>query len=218
MKNSFTFELKHLEKDTWRIFRIMSEFVEGYEGLNHIKNGVAIFGSKAAKPQSAYYKAAYSTARALGKAGFSILTGAGPGIMAAANKGARDAKAASIGLNILIPEQQIPNPFSTQLLEFKYFFIRKVMFAKYSKAVVVFPGGFGTLDELFESLALVQTHRVPKFPIILYNSDYWQGLLSWLKETCRQKGCLEARDFSLFRFADGPKEVVSAIQTFYRNK
>jgi uncharacterized protein (TIGR00730 family) len=218
MKNSFTFELKHLEKDTWRIFRIMSEFVEGYEGLNHIKNGVAVFGSKNAKPQGAHYKAAYATAKALGKAGFSILTGAGPGIMAAANKGARDAKAASIGLNILIPEQQKPNPYATYILEFKYFFIRKVMFAKYSKAVVVFPGGFGTLDELFESLALVQTHRVPKFPIILYGSSYWKGLLSWLKEVCKEKGCLEARDFTLFKLADDPKETVKIIKSFYRNR
>jgi uncharacterized protein (TIGR00730 family) len=218
MKNSFTFELKQLEKDTWRVFRIMSEFVEGYEGLNHIKNGVAIFGSKNAQPKTTYYNAAYNTAKALGKAGFSVLTGAGPGVMAAANKGARDVGAASIGLNILIPEQQVPNPYANYLLEFKYFFIRKVMFAKYSKAFVVFPGGFGTLDEFFEGLALVQTHRVPKFPIILFGSRYWKGLLSWLKQVCKKRGCLEATDFNLFKMANSAQEVVKIIKTFYRNK
>ncbi|MCD6539120.1 MAG: TIGR00730 family Rossman fold protein [Candidatus Omnitrophica bacterium] len=218
MRKSFTFELENIEKDTWRVFRIMSEFVEGYEGLNHIKKGVSIFGSKRAKPTSPYYKFAYKTAFLLGKAGFSILTGAGPGIMEAANKGAKNSGAESIGLNILVPEQQIPNPYASYILEFKYFFIRKVMFAKYSKAFVVFPGGFGTLDEFFEALALVQTERIPKFPIILFGSNYWKGLITWLKDTSVKKGCLEESDFRLFKVVDSPQEVVKTIEKFYKYK
>ncbi|MBN2121299.1 MAG: TIGR00730 family Rossman fold protein [Candidatus Omnitrophica bacterium] len=212
MRRAFTFDLENIERDTWRVFRIMSEFVEGYEGLNHIKNGIAIFGSKNAKPKSFHYKAAYNTAWALGKAGFSVLTGAGPGVMEAANKGAKEAGAESVGLNILIPEQQHPNPYTTYLLEFKYFFIRKVMFAKYSKAFVVFPGGFGTLDELFEGLALVQTQRVPKLPIILFGKRYWKGLFSWLDEVCKEKGCLEPRDLKLCNIVDNPQEVVRQVK------
>jgi len=216
MRRSFTFELENMEKDTWRVFRIMSEFVEGYEGLNHVKRGVSIFGSKKAGPCSFYYKSAYKTAFLLGKAGFSILTGAGPGIMEAANKGAKDSKAESIGLNILIPEQQTPNPYLSYILEFKYFFIRKVMFAKYSKAFVVFPGGFGTLDEFFEALALVQTERVPKFPIILFGSKYWRGLIRWLREVSLERGCLEEKDLKLFKIVDKPLEVVKSIKRFYK--
>ncbi len=216
MRRSFTFELENMEKDTWRVFRIMSEFVEGYEGLNHVKRGVSIFGSKKAGPCSFYYKSAYKTAFLLGKAGFSILTGAGPGIMEAANKGAKESKAESIGLNILIPEQQTPNPYLSYILEFKYFFIRKVMFAKYSKAFVVFPGGFGTLDEFFEALALVQTERVPKFPIILFGSKYWRGLIRWLREVSLERGCLEEKDLKLFKIVDKPLEVVKSIKRFYK--
>ena len=218
MRKSFTFELENIEKDTWRVFRIMSEFVEGYEGLNHIKKGVSIFGSKRAKSTSPYYKFAYKTAFLLGKAGFSILTGAGPGVMEAANKGAKNSGAESIGLNILIPEQQIPNPYVSYILEFKYFFIRKVMFAKYSKAFVVFPGGFGTLDEFFEALALVQTERIPKFPIILFGSGYWKGLTTWLKNTSIKEGCLEGSDLKLFKIVDSPQEVVKIIKKFYKYK
>ena len=216
MRRSFTFELENMEKDTWRVFRIMSEFVEGYEGLNHVKRGVSIFGSKKAGPCSFYYKSAYKTAFLLGKAGFSILTGAGPGIMEAANKGAKESKAESIGLNILIPEQQTPNPYLSYILEFKYFFIRKVMFAKYSRAFVVFPGGFGTLDEFFEALALVQTERVPKFPIILFGSKYWRGLIRWLREVSLERGCLEEKDLKLFKIVDKPLEVVKSIKRFYK--
>jgi len=216
MRRSFTFELENMEKDTWRVFRIMSEFVEGYEGLNHVKRGVSIFGSKKAGPCSFYYKSAYKTAFLLGKAGFSILTGAGPGIMEAANKGAKESKAESIGLNILIPEQQTPNPYLSYILEFKYFFIRKVMFAKYSKAFVVFPGGFGTLDEFFEALALVQTERIPKFPIILFGSKYWRGLIRWLREVSLERGCLEEKDLKLFKIVDKPLEVVKSIKRFYK--
>ncbi|HEC69867.1 MAG TPA: TIGR00730 family Rossman fold protein [Candidatus Omnitrophica bacterium] len=218
MRKSFTFELENIEKDTWRVFRIMSEFVEGYEGLNHVKKGVSIFGSKRAKPTNSHYKLAYKTAFLLGKAGFSILTGAGPGIMEAANRGARDSGAESIGLNILIPEQQIPNPYASYILEFKYFFIRKVMFAKYSKAFIVFPGGFGTLDEFFEALALVQTERIPKFPIILFGSSYWKGLITWLKDTSVKKGCLEESDLKLFKIVDSPQEAVKTIKKFYKYK
>lgn len=216
MRRILTFDLEHLERDIWRIFRIMSEFVDGFEGLNHVKKGVSIFGSKKARPNSVYYKAAYNTAKLLGKAGFSVITGAGSGIMEAANRGAKDAKAESIGLNILIPEQQVPNRYVSYLMEFKYFFIRKVMFAKYSKAFVAFPGGFGTLDEVFEGLALVQTQRIHHFPIILFGKDYWQELLVWLKNACLEKGRLDKKDFALFTLVDKPEEVVKEVKKFYR--
>jgi len=196
----------------------MSEFVEGFEGLNHVKKGISIFGSKRAEPKSFYYKAAFDTAFYLGKAGFSVLTGAGPGIMEAANKGAKAAGAESIGLNIFIPEQQVPNPHINYMLEFKYFFIRKFMFAKYSKAFVVFPGGFGTLDEFFEALALVQTLRVPKFPIILFGGNYWKDLVSWLKGVCEARGTLVADDLRLFKLIDSPRQVVREIKKFYKYK
>lgn len=215
MHRTFTFELDSIERDTWRVFRIMSEFVEGFEGLNHVQKSVAIFGSKRAKPNSRHYKAAFKTALMLGKAGFSILTGAGPGIMEAANKGALKAGVESIGLNILIPEQQKANPYINYLLEFKYFFIRKVMFAKYSKAVIAFPGGFGTLDELFESLALIQTERIPKAPIIFFDRKYWHGLDSWLRNTCKYRGALIEKDLNLFKIVDEPEEAVAEIKKAY---
>jgi uncharacterized protein (TIGR00730 family) len=215
-KRSYTFELESIERDTWRIFRIISELVEGFEGLNQLKRGVSIFGSRNTDPKDKYYKAASKTAELLSKSGFSILTGAGSGIMEAGNKGAQKGKGESVGLNILIPEEQKPNPYIEYLLEFKYFFIRKVMFVKYSKAFVIFPGGYGTLDELFETLALVQTHRIPAVPVVLYGRAYWQGIKAWLEDVCKEQGCIDKKDLTIFDIADTPEAVVKAIKKFYR--
>jgi hypothetical protein len=209
------FEKDFIKQDTWRVFRIMSEFVEGFEGLSRVKKAVAFFGSKRVTCNHPYYKLAYQTAKLLAKNGFSIITGAGPGIMEAANKGALDGKGRSIGLNILIPEQQTPNPYINYLLEFKYFFVRKVMFAKYSSAFVFFPGGYGTLDELMEGLALIQTHRVRSFPIILVGRKHWCGLISWFRNTLIKRGTLVEGDLSLFKIVDKPQQVLREIRRFY---
>ncbi len=185
LKEDFT------KEDPWRIFRIMSEFVDGFEELSDVKNAVSIFGSARAKPSNKYYKIAEKTAAHLAKNGYAIITGAGAGIMEAANKGAKKAGGESIGLNILIPIVQNPNRYVTRLLNFKYFFCRKVMFAKYSKAFVAFPGGFGTLDEFFEGITLIQTQRIDPFPVILMGKDYWKGMMRWLKETMLPAGTID---------------------------
>src|SRR5215210_8552371 len=169
--------------DTWRVFRIMGEFVEGFDDLATVTRGVAIFGSARTPPDNPYYAAAQETAGLLARAGFTVITGGGPGIMEAANRGAFEASGASIGCNIELPFEQAPNPYQTRSLKFKYFFVRKTMFVKYSNAFVIFPGGFGTLDELFEALTLIQTRKIKNFPVILFGSEFWAGMLSWLEET-----------------------------------
>jgi len=206
-----------IKEDPWRIFRIMSEFVDGFEELSNIKKAVSIFGSaKNSKSTSKYYNVAEETAYLLAKNGYSVITGAGGGIMEAGNKGAKRAGGDSVGLNILIPIVQHPNKYVTRLLDFKYFFCRKVMFAKYSKAFVVFPGGFGTLDELFEAMTLVQTKRVDPFPVILVGKEYWKGLISWIKNTLIPEGTIDEVDLKLFSVVDTPKEVMATISKFYR--
>ncbi len=217
-KNKHIFGNDFIRGDTWRVFRIMSEFVEGFEGLSDIKKGVVFFGSKRSPSASSFYKLACKTAYTLTRKGYTVMTGAGPGIMEAANRGAKEAGGVSVGLNILVPEQQIPNKYVNYLLEFRYFFVRKVMFAKYSCAFVVFPGGYGTLDELFEGLALVQTERIPPFPIILVGKSFWRGLLSWLKETLIKEGTIVSSDLYLFKIVDTPAEVINSISSFYRRK
>ena len=211
-----TFKDDFIKTDTWRIFRIMSEFVDGFEELSRVKNGVSFFGSKSTAKNHPYYKLAYKAAHLLTKKGYNIITGAGGGIMEASNKGAYDAGGVSVGLNILIPEEQTPNPYINHLMEFKYFFVRKVMFTKHSRAFVVFPGGFGTLDELFETLSLVQAERIEPVPIILVNKEYWQGLLVWLQDCLLKKGAIEKRDLKLFTIADTPTQILSAIKNFYK--
>ena len=210
LKGDFTRE------DPWRIFRIMSEFVDGFEELSDVKEAVSIFGSAKAKPGSRYYKIAEEIAAKLVKNGYAIITGAGPGIMEAANKGAREADGESIGLNILIPTKQKPNKYVTRLLEFKYFFCRKVMFAKYSKALVALPGGFGTMDEFFEVVTLVQTRRIDPLPIVLVGREYWKGLIKWIHETLVKEGMVTKPDLSIFSMADTPQEAVSIINKFYK--
>lgn len=213
-----TFKDDFVSSDTWRIFRIMSEFVDGFEGLSKVKRGVTIFGSKCTPRNHPNYKTAVDTADLLAKGGYTIITGAGGGIMEAANKGAAKAKGVSIGLNILIPQEQIPNPYINYLMEFRYFFVRKVMFTKYSYASVVFPGGFGTLDELFETLSLVQARRIDPIPLILVNHGYWQDMITWLKQRLIKEGAIEPSDMKLFKIVDTPQEVAAAIKDFYRGK
>jgi uncharacterized protein (TIGR00730 family) len=205
-----------IKEDPWRIFRIMSEFVDGFETLSDVKEAVSIFGSSKSKPSDSCYKLAEQTAYMMAKNGYAIITGAGPGVMEAANKGAKRAGGESIGLNILIPTMQKPNKYVTRLLEFKYFFCRKVMFAKYSKAFLVFPGGFGTLDELFEAITLVQTKRVDPFPVILLDKAYWKGLNHWVRDTMLCNKMIDKEDLDIYNVVDTPEEALEIINKFYR--
>ncbi len=207
-----------IREDTWRIFRIMAEFVEGFEVLSQVGKAVSIFGSSRSAPDNRYYRLAEETAYLLAKEGFAIITGGGPGIMEAGNRGARRAKGHSIGLNIEIPSEQKANPYIDTLIDFHYFFVRKVMFVKYAKAFVIMPGGFGTLDEFFEALNLIQTERIPRFPVVLFGTDYWKGVVSWLRETVLQQGNISREDLDIFTFADTPRQVISVIDRFYRAK
>ncbi len=204
------------EMDQWRIFRIMAEFVEGFDRLHHVNNAVTLFGSARLKPNHKMYQLAEKTAELLVKKGYAVITGGGPGIMEAGNRGAFMAKGESIGLNIELPFEQKPNPFIRTLINFHYFFCRKVMFVKYAKAVVVFPGGYGTLDELFESLTLVQTGRMPKVPVILFGSYYWKGLEAWMKDTILGQKCIDENDLYLYHIVDDPEDVVKVITDFYK--
>ncbi len=210
LKGDFT------KEDPWRIFRIMSEFVDGFEELSGTTEAVSIFGSARSKPSDKYYKIAEETAVKLVKNGYAVITGAGPGIMEAANKGAKKANGDSIGLHILIPTLQKPNKFVTRILEFKYFFCRKVMFVKYAKAFIVFPGGFGTMDELFEAITLVQTKRIEPFPVIMVGHEFWKDMTAWINKTLLPHNMIEKQDLSIFSIVDTPDEVISAINKFYR--
>mgnify|MGYP001563427560 CR=1 FL=1 len=202
--------------DPWRVFRIMSEFVEGFEVLSKVGKAVSIFGSSRTRPSSKYYKLAQQIAFSLAKEGYAIITGSGPGIMEAANKGAKRARGHSVGLNIQIPLEQKPNNYVETLLDFRYFFVRKVMFVKYAKAFVIMPGGYGTLDEFTEAINLIQTKRIPKFPVVLFGSEYWKGMLDWLKATVLKNGNISKEDLSIFTIVDDPKEVAAVIKKFYR--
>jgi len=203
------------QEDTWRIFRIMSEFVDGFEILSKIGKAVTIFGSARTKSDHKFYKLGEETAYLIAKAGYAVITGSGPGLMEAANKGAQAAGGHSIGLNIQLPCEQQPNKFVDTVLRFRYFFVRKVMFVKYAKAFVILPGGFGTLDEFFEAITLIQTERIFKFPVILLGSQYWQGLVGWLKDTVYKHGNISKEDLDLFIVVDKPQEVVAAIKKYY---
>src|SRR5579872_146132 len=202
--------------DPWRVFRIMSEFVEGFDALSHIPPSVAIFGSARTKPDDPTYLAAVETARLLAEAGFGIITGGGPGIMEAGNKGAQEGNNISIGCNIELPFEQGPNPFLDISLDFRYFFVRKTMFVKYAEAFIIFPGGFGTMDELFEALTLIQTGKVNHFPVILYDSHYWQGLLDWIHNTMLVSGKVSAEDEALLRVCDDPEEICKIVIDAYQ--
>ena len=202
-------------KETWRVFRIMAEFIDGFEFMSKINKGVSIFGSARLTAKDKYYKAAENISYLLAKEGYDIITGAGPGLMEAANKGAQRAKGRSIGLNIHLPTEQTANKYINTMVEFRYFFVRKVMFVKYAKAFVIMPGGYGTFDEFFESITLVQTERIDSFPIVLYGSEYWKGLVDWLRETVLKKDCISKFDLSLFKIVDHPKDVLKVIKKYY---
>jgi uncharacterized protein (TIGR00730 family) len=202
--------------ETWRVFRIQSELVEGFETLHGLGPAVTIFGSARLSQNNNYYQEAVTLAKMLADDGFAIITGGGPGIMEGANKGAKKGKAHSVGLNIEIPSEQIPNKYQDISLSFRYFFIRKLMFIKYAIAFIIFPGGFGTMDELFEAMTLSQTKRIKSFPIILYGSDYWKGLVDWMKETLVPSGTITREDFALFSIVDTPEEVRFLINEHYR--
>ncbi|HEU4452329.1 MAG TPA: TIGR00730 family Rossman fold protein [Longimicrobium sp.] len=201
-------EAEFLHSDPWRVFRIMGEFVEGFDSLAELGPAVTIFGSARVPPDHPEYETARDTARRLGEAGFTIITGGGPGIMEAANAGARDAGAMSVGCNIELPFEQHINPYVDVAINFRYFFVRKTMFVKYAEAFVIFPGGFGTLDELFEALTLVQTGKIRDFPLILFGSKYWRGMLDWIKGTLLAEGKVSPEDLDLMVVTDSPEEVV----------
>ena len=203
--------------DSWAIFKIMSEFVEGYEKLSKIGPCVSIFGSARTKPEDKYYKLAEEVAYQLTQNGFGVITGGGPGIMEAGNKGARRGKGTSVGLNIELPFEQHDNPWidKDKNLEFDYFFVRKVMFVKYSQGFIVMPGGFGTLDEMFEAFTLIQTKKIGRFPIILVGSEFWSGLFEWIKNTLLAQGNISEGDLKLFRIVDTAEEAVEHLNKFY---
>ena len=207
---------KHMPaEEPWRIFRIMAEFVEGFDELSKIGPAVSIFGSARTDPQNHYYKLAEQTAAAMARANFAVITGGGGGIMEAANKGSAEAGGSSIGLNIDLPIEQTPNKYQNLTLHFRYFFCRKMMFLKYANGFVVFPGGFGTLDELFESLVLIQTLKQAFFPVILMDSDFWTGLIDWVKEQMLQKHqYISPEDLDVFQILDDPDLAVKAIKEF----
>lgn len=205
-------------EDPWRVFRIMGEFVEGFHKLGQIGPAVSIFGSARTRSDDSFYKAAEKTAGLLVKQGYAIITGGGPGIMEAANKGAFGVRGRSIGLNIYLPFEQKPNPYINYFLDFHYFFCRKVMFVKYAKAFVIFPGGYGTFDELFESLTLIQTKRMDQFPIVLYGSHFWKGMIDWLEKSVLKEANINPEDLKIFRVVDTPEDVVKIIKEFYGKK
>jgi uncharacterized protein (TIGR00730 family) len=201
-------------KDTWRIFRIMAEFVEGFETLAKIPPSVAMFGSARSLPGTPAYERAQAIAALLGKNGYSVITGGGPGVMEAANKGATETGATSVGLNIELPLEQKPNIFANKLLNFRYFFVRKVMFVKYSIAFVILPGGLGTLDELFEAITLIQTRKIKPFPVILVGKEYWKGLLDWMGDTLLRENMIAVEDLDILKTVDTPEEVLRWVEDY----
>jgi hypothetical protein len=204
--------------DSWAIFKIMGEFVSGFEKMSKIGPCVSIFGSARTKPENKYYKLAEDVARKIVEAGYGVITGGGPGIMEAGNKGAHLGGGTSVGLNIELPFEQHDNPYidHDKSLDFDYFFVRKVMFVKYSQGFVVMPGGFGTLDELFEAMTLIQTHKIGKFPIILVGSDFWKGLIEWIKSTLLEaNNNISEKDLDLIHLVDSSEEVIKILDSFY---
>ncbi len=198
--------------EAWRLFRIMGEFVEGVETLHEIGPAVTVFGSARITPDNPVYKKTEKIASLFAKNGFAVLTGGGGGVMEAANKGAAEAGGTSVGLNIILPHEQIPNKYSNIKLDFRYFFIRKVMLIKYATAYIIMPGGFGTMDEFFEAATLMQTRRIKPFPLILVDSDYWSGLTDWIKSRLVGEKRISPEDLDIFQVMDKPEEIVQAVQ------
>ncbi|MDR9414907.1 MAG: TIGR00730 family Rossman fold protein [Gracilimonas sp.] len=213
-------KMNGFDRDIWSIFKVMGEFVEGYDKLFQIGPCISIFGSARSTSDDQYYELASETAQKITKKGFGVITGGGPGIMEAGNKGAEQAGGKSVGLGISLPFEQGINQYVNPELSinFNYFFVRKVMFVKYAQGFIVFPGGFGTLDELFESLTLIQTRKIDQIPIILFGSDYWKGLVEWMENTMKQKGTISEKDTDLFHITDSTDEAVEIICDFYSKK
>ena len=212
----YEYEINELAKEeSWRMFRIIGEFVEGFDNLSGIEPAVTIYGSARLAVDDKLYAQTEEIAYRLGGLGFSIVTGGGPGVMEAANKGALRAGVQSIGLNILLPEEQAPNTYATKSITFSHFFSRKVMLVKYATAFVIMPGGMGTLDELTEVLTLMQTHKIKPFPVVLFNSEFWQGFLDWLRNEVLSRKYVSAGDFDLLRVLDSPDEVAETIRRWY---
>ncbi len=199
-------------QDSWRLFRILAEFVEGFEALSEHHPAVSIFGSTRVRPGDEVYARAEQIGRLLAENGFGVITGGGPGVMEAANKGAASAGGRSIGLNIELPLEQKPNPYANITLRFRYFFVRKVMFVKYAVAYIILPGGFGTMDELFESITLIQTHKIKPFPVIMVGSSYWKGLVDWIKDVALKEGRISTPDLEIIRVMDDPEEIIKTIK------
>ena len=203
--------------ETWRVFRIMSEFVEGFESLRDLGPAISIFGSARTGKGEVSYKTTLKVAEMLARRGFAIISGGGPGIMEAANRGARMGRGVSVGLNIQLPEEQKPNRYQDKSLTFRHFFARKVMFVKYASGYVIMPGGFGTLDEFFESLTLIQTGKIRRFPVVLMGRKYWEGLIRWMEHTLVEEGTISAVDLNLFYLTDRPEDAVEYIVKFHRD-
>ena len=204
-------------KDSWSIFKIMSEFVEGFDALHRIGPCVSIYGSARTGPETQVYKDAQRMATLLAESGYGVITGGGPGVMEAGNRGAHEAGGSSVGLNIELPFEQHDNPYidRDKSIDFDYFFVRKVMFVKYSQAFIVMPGGFGTLDELFEALTLIQTKKIDKFPVVLVGKNYWSGLLDWIKQVLMENELIGKNDMELFSVVDSSEEAIEKINEFY---
>lgn len=207
-----------LTRESWKIFQIMAEFVEGFERLVHIRPSVSIFGSARTTAKHPYYLLAEEIGEKLSNAGYSVVTGGGPGLMAGVNKGAYKGASASVGLNIVLPNHEITNQFQDISLRFRHFFTRKVMFVKYAAAYVILPGGFGTLDEFAEVLALIQTSKTRRIPVILVKEPYWRGLIRWFKDTLVAEGMIDEADLELFQLVNEPDEIITAIRKFYKKE
>ncbi len=207
---------KLYESDVWRIFRIMAEFIEGFDTLEKTRNAVTVWGSARVKENDIWYKKAVKTGKLLVEKGYSVITGGGPGIMEAANRGAMLAKGDSIGINIELPHEQKPNPYIKTLISCRYFFTRKVMFVKYAKGFIIFPGGFGTLDEFTETITLIQTERIHRFPVVLVGRDYWKGFIDWIEDNLLKKSYIDGEDLNFFCMVDEPEDAVKCIEAFYK--
>ena len=208
------------QQDVWRVFRIMSEFVEGFDALSKVGPCITIFGSARVKPNTEVYRLAKTVAKEFVKAGYGIISGGGPGVMEAANRGAREAAGTSVGVTIDLPFEEKINPYidPDKIIKFRHFFVRKVMFVKYAQGFVVLPGGFGTLDEFFESVTLIQTKKTYPFPVVLMGTKYWAGLMSWIRETVMEEGMVSKGDLSIFSVTDDPKEAVAIVKKFYKKE
>ena len=207
--------------DSWSVFKIMGELVEGYEKLSQLGPCVSIFGSARTKPDNKFYKETVEISESIIKLGLGVITGGGPGIKEAANKGAQKAGGVSVGLNIDLPHEQMPNPFidSDKVIDFDYFFVRKVMFVRYAQAFVVMPGGFGTLDEFFEAITLILTHKIERFPVILYGSEFWSGCIEWIKNiVCKKFNNVSEEEMFLFEVVDSKNEIIEILKKFYDKK